>query len=253
MGITGNWDGRISRRTLLRTGGSAAAGLVVFGHSALSARAAPPFGVYPFTLGVASGDPTPDGIVLWTRLAPEPLAENGGMRPEVYGVRYELAADKEFTRIVRRGSVQAVPEEVHTVHVDVGGLDPATEYWYRFKWGIEESPVGRTRTAPAADAPADELSLNFAFVSCQAYSHGLYPAYRDLAVQDLELVVHVGDYIYEGPGLTGVRRHEPAREIKTLAEYRTRYAQYKTDGHLQDAHAAFPWLMTWDDHEFKNN
>jgi len=251
MGITGNWDGRISRRTLLRTGGSAAAGLVMFGRSALAARAAPPFAAEPFTLGVASGDPTPDGIVLWTRLAPEPLADGGGMPPEVYGMRYELAADDKFTRIVRRGGVEALPEEVHTVHVDVRGLEPATEYWYRFKWGTAVSPVGRTRTAPAADAaPA---ALDFAFVSCQAYSHGLYPAYADLARQDLELVVHLGDYIYEGPGLTGVRRHEPAREIKTLADYRTRYAQYKTDGHLQAAHAAFPWLMTWDDHEFKNN
>ena len=249
MGITGNWDGRISRRTLLRTGGSAAAGLVLLGHAA-TARAIPLFAGDPFSLGVASGDPTHDGIVLWTRLAPAP-PEGGGLPPEVFGVRYEVAADEQFNRIVRRGAIEALPEEVHTVHAEIGGLQPETPYWYRFKWGTAESPVGKTRTAPAADAAPQQLNL--AFVSCQAYSHGLYPAYADLALQDLELVVHLGDYIYEGPGLTGVRRHVPAREIRTLADYRTRYAQYKTDPHLQAAHAAFPWLMTWDDHEFKNN
>ena len=249
MTITGNWDGRISRRTLLRTGGSAAAGIVLLGHAA--AKAAPPFAAYPFSLGVASGDPTPDGIVLWTRLAPKPL-EGGGLPPEVFGVRYEVAADEEFRQIVRRGAIEALPDEVHTVHAEIGGLQPATTYWYRFKWGTAESPIGRTRTAPAAGAMA---AMRFAYASCQNYTNGFYTAYADMAKQDLDLVVHLGDYIYEGPGRGAdrVRDHAPAAELMSLEDYRTRHAQYRTDPKLQAAHAAFPWLMTWDDHEFKDN
>jgi alkaline phosphatase D len=248
MSINGNWNTRISRRTLLRTGGSAAAGIVLLGHAA-AAKAAPPFAAYPFTLGVASGDPTPDGIVLWTRLAPKPL-EGGGLPPEVFGVRYEVAADEEFRQIVRRGAIEALPEEVHTVHAEIGGLQPATTYWYRFKWGTADSPIGRTRTAPAAGATA---AMRFAYASCQNFTHGRYGAYWDMARQDLDLVVHLGDYIYEGPGLPGERAHLPAGQLFTLNDYRTRHAQYKTDPDLQEAHAAFPWLMTWDDHEFWNN
>ena len=254
MGLTGNWDGRISRRTLLRTGGSAAAGIVLLGHAA-TARAIPPFTGNPFSLGVASGDPTPDGIVLWTRLAPAPL-EGGGLPPLVFGVRYELAADENFTQIVRRGSIEALPEEAHTVHVELAGLQPATPYWYRFKWGTAVSRVGRTRTAPAFGTTPD--AMHFAFVSCQNYSNGYYPAYGDIADQpELELVVHLGDYIYEGAGTGGNhmegRDHVPQRELFSLADYRTRHALYKTDLDLQDAHAAHPFLMTWDDHEFKDN
>ena len=252
VGLTGGWDGRISRRTLLRTGGSAAAGLFVVGRMA-AAKAAPPFAGDPFSLGVASGDPTPDGIVLWTRLAPAPL-EGGGLKDEAYGVRYELAADEEFRTIVRRGAVEALPDEVHTVHVELTGLQPETQYWYRFKWGTAISPVGRTRTAPPAGSSPE--AFRFAFVSCQNYTHGYYPAYADLALQDdIELVVHLGDYIYEGAGLSAdrVRDHVPQAELLSLSDYRTRHAQYRTDPDLRAAHAAFPWLMTWDDHEFKDN
>jgi len=252
VGLTGGWDGRISRRTLLRTGGSAAAGLFVVGRMA-AAKAASPFAGDPFSLGVASGDPTSDGIVLWTRLAPAPL-EGGGLKDEAYGVRYELAADEEFRTIVRRGAVEALPDEVHTVHVELTGLQPETQYWYRFKWGTAISPVGRTRTAPPAGSSPEVF--RFAFVSCQNYTHGYYPAYADLALQDdIELVVHLGDYIYEGAGLSAdrVRDHAPQAELLSLSDYRTRHAQYRTDPDLQAAHAAFPWLMTWDDHEFKDN
>jgi alkaline phosphatase D len=253
MGITGNWDARISRRTLLRTGGSAAAGIVMLGHAA-TAKAAPPFRAYPFTLGVASGDPTPDSIVLWTRLAPKPL-EGGGLPQEVFGVRYEVAADEDFTRIVRRGAVEALPEEAHTVHAEIGGLEPDTWYWYRFKWGArQESRIGRTRTAPPVGSMPS--SLRFAYASCQNYAHGYYTAYADLAQQDVDLVVHLGDYIYEGPGTDreeNVRSHAPQAELMSLDDYRTRHAQYRTDSNLQDAHANSAWLMTWDDHEFKNN
>jgi alkaline phosphatase D len=253
MTITGNWDGRISRRTLLRTGGSATAGILLLGHAA-TAKSAPPFATYPFTLGVASGDPTHDSSVLWTRLAPKPL-EGGGLPQEVFGVRYEVAADEDFRRIVRRGAVEALPEEAHTVHAEIGGLQPETPYWYRFKWGPVESPVGRTRTAPAAGS-MPESPLRFAYASCQNYVHGFYHAYADLAKQDVDLVVHLGDYIYEGPGTgrpANVRRHAPEAELFSLDDYRTRHAQYRSDPNLQAAHAAFPWLMTWDDHEFKDN
>jgi alkaline phosphatase D len=259
MTITGNWDGRISRRTLLRTGGSAAAGLVLLGH-ATTARAVPPFDGNPFSLGVASGDPTPDGIVLWTRLAPAPL-EGGGLKEEPYGVRYELAADEDFRQIVRRGAIEALPEEAHTVHVELSGLTPATTYWYRFKFGTEVSTEGRTRTAPAAgDTPPG--GLQFAFVSCQNWVTGYYHAYDDITARanagEIELVVHLGDYIYEGDGQNNPERLEarppvPLAELRSLADYRTRHAQYRTDAKLQAAHAAVPWLMTWDDHELEDN
>jgi alkaline phosphatase D len=253
MGLTGNWDGRLSRRTLLRAGGSATAAYVLLGRSATSAKAAPPFAGDPFALGVASGDPTPDGVVLWTRLAPDPLA-GGGMPDEVFGVRFEVATDAAFSRIVRRGAIEALPDEAHTVHAEIGGLQPDTLYWYRFKWGTSESRVGRTRTAPP---PGSTAAMNFAFVSCQNYTNGFFGAYADLAVQDVDLVVHLGDYIYEGSGLGAtnprVRDHMPAAELFTLNDYRTRHAQYRTDMDLQAAHAAHPFLMTWDDHEFKDN
>ena len=251
LGVTGNWDSRISRRTLLRTGGTLAAGLVLFDQSALRADAAPPFKGFPFPLGVASGDMTTDSVILWTRLAPLGL-DGTGMKDEPYGVRYEVATDVDFARIVRRGTVPALPDEIHSVHAEVDGLEPDTVYWYRFKWGPSESRVGRTRTAPLPSETPDPL--RFAFVSCQNFTHGYFTPYADLVGQDLDLVVHLGDYIYEGPGLIpGVRDHLPAATLMSLSDYRTRHAQYRTDGDLQAAHATFPFLMTWDDHEFKNN
>jgi alkaline phosphatase D len=246
----------VSRRTLLRTGGSAAAGLFLVGSTAPRAKAVPPFSGEPFSLGVASGEPTPDGVVLWTRLAHDPL-HGGGIPDEVFGVRFEVAADEDFRRIVKRGAVEAVPDEAHSVHAEIHGLEPATDYWYRFKWGTEVSRKGRTRTAPAAGSSTD--GLTFAFASCQNYAHGLDPAHRALAEEPgIELVVWLGDYIYEGPGVNAdprihIREHVPQREIFSLDDYRTRYAQYKLDGQLQQSHAAHPWLITWDDHEFKNN
>ena len=250
MALTGNWDGRISRRTLLRAGGSATAAYVLLGRAATSS-AAPPFASDPFPLGVASGDPTPNGVVLWTRLAPDPL-NGGGMSDDVFGVRYEVAADAGFQRIVRRGAIEAWPEEAHTIHAEIAGLQPDTPYWYRFEWGRTTSRVGRTRTAPP---PGSTAAMRFAFASCQNYTNGFYPAYADMAQQDLDLVVHLGDYIYEGPGVGAdrVRDHVPVAELFSLDDYRTRHAQYRTDPDLQAAHAAFPWVMTWDDHEFKDN
>ena len=250
VGLTGSWDSRISRRTLLRTGGAAAA--ILYGGRVASASAGPRFAAYPFKLGVASGEPTPDGIVLWTRLAPDPL-NGGGLGEASYRVRFEVASDPDFRRIVQRGHTRVGPEEAHTVHAEVRGLKPARDYWYRFESKKEISPVGRLRTAPKYGKVADRL--DFAYVSCQNYTWGLYSAFDDLAKQeDVELVVHLGDYIYEGPGLIpGPRVHAPAGTLMTLADYRTRHAQHKTDLSLQAAHQAFPWVMTWDDHEFWNN
>ena len=208
-----------------------------------------------FTLGVASGEPRPDSVVLWTRLAPEPLA-GGGMPAVPVPVRYEVATDDSFRRILHAGAVLAEPANAHSVHVEIAGLEPARWYWYRFATAGEVSPIGRTRTAPAAGASPD--GLRFAFASCQQYEHGFYTAYRHMAEEDLDLVIHLGDYIYEAatdaysaPG--GNVRHHVGLEATTLEGYRQRHAQYRTDPDLQAAHAAFPWVVTWDDHEVENN
>lgn len=239
-----------TRRDFLRTGGGAA-GLIMLGALPASrADAQLRLRAYPFTLGVASGDPTPDGVVLWTRLAPDPL-RGGGMPPTSVPVRWEIAADEGFARIVQRGQALALPELAHSVHIEVQGLAPDRVYWYRFITGGEASPVGRTRTAPAAGARLDGFTL--AFASCQNFESGYYTAHRHLAGEDVALVVFLGDYIYEGGiGQNGVRRHT-GPEIMTLDDYRDRYALYKSDPDLQAAHAAFPWTVTWDDHEVDNN
>jgi alkaline phosphatase D len=258
VNLTGTWDTRISRRVLLRTGGSAAAGLFMLGRVASSAAAPPWDQVNPFSLGVASGDPSPDGFVLWTRLLPEGTPLDGSvMKQEPYGVRYEVAADPQFRTIVRRGSEEAVWEESHTVHAEIAGLPSDRWYWYRFQWGRAISPVGRTRTAPALGAAVD--TLRFAFASCQNWPGGYYTAYADLAAQELDLVVHLGDYIYEGvtpQGKVVAERNaslRPVAETVSLSDYRIRHALYKTDAHLQEAHRLFPWLATWDDHEVEDN
>ena len=206
-------------------------------------------GGYPFTLGVASGDPLPDGIVLWTRLAPDPL-HGGGMPHHPIAVQWQIATDESMKKVVKHGASLAVPELGHSVHVEVDGLEPSRWYWYRFKVGNEESPIGRTRTAPPGGAFVDNLS--FAFISCQHYGQGHYPALRRLAEEDLDFAIHLGDYIYESPS-TGVRTHLPEAEIFTIEDYRIRHAQYKSDPALQAVHAAFPWLVTWDDHETEND
>ena len=173
------------------------------------------------------------------------------MPNEVFGVRYEVAEDEGFQDIIRRGAIEATPDEAHTVRVELEGLEPAHEYFYRFKFGPEVSPPGRTRTAPARDHKLERLT--FAFVSCQNFPDGYFTPYQEVAESDeIHAVVHLGDYIYEGPSQT-FRKHEPLREIFSLDDYRIRHGQYKTDVHLQAAHAAHPWLVTWDDHEFKNN
>ncbi len=204
-----------------------------------------------FTLGVASGDPLSDSVLLWTRLAPDPL-NGGGMPDRQVPVHWEISADEAFKKVARRGTAHARPEDGHSVHVEVGGLRSHAWYWYRFRVGKSMSRVGRTRTAPAQGDGVDRL--RFAFASCQNYPTGFYAAYHHMAQEDLDLVIHLGDYIYEGaPSTSGVRRHEGDGEPLTLAGYRNRFAQYKLDPDLQDAHAAFPFSVTWDDHEIDNN
>jgi alkaline phosphatase D len=205
----------------------------------------------PFTLGVASGYPSPTGVVLWTRLAPEPLAPGGGMPPEVVTVDWEIAEDERMRRVIRSGTDYATPDWAHSAHVEVAGLAPDRWYWYRFHAGGSTSPVGRTRTAPAVDAaPA---RLRFAVASCQHYEHGHFCAYRHMLADDLDLIIHVGDYIYETSwGVDPVRSHG-AGEPYTLDDYRARHALYKTDPDLRAAHASAPWLLTWDDHEVEND
>lgn len=254
--IQGNWDRKqLNRRAFLTRAGLGFGTLAVAasGLSQHPAWAKPFFAQDPFSLGVASGDPTPYGVVLWTRLAPEPLAEDGsgGMPALTVPVRWEVATDERFRRVVRRGRARATPELGHSVHVDVHGLAPGREYFYRFMTGPASSPVGRTKTAPAFGAATG--ALTFAFASCQNFESGYYAPYEHMAREDLDLVVFLGDYIYEGDATSAIGREHFGSEPRTLAQYRTRHAQYKGDGNLQAAHAAFPWLVTWDDHELDNN
>jgi len=204
----------------------------------------------PFQLGVASGDPTPTGGVLWTRLAPRPLEPEGGMDDQRVAVTWEVADDEGFQRIVKSGRATAVPELAHSVHVNVDGLAADRWYHYRFSAAGATSAVGRLRTAPAAGAATP---LRFAVASCQHWEQGLFTAYAHMAREELDLVTHLGDYIYEYGAIPGRVRRHPAAEARTLDGYRLRYAHYKSDPMLQAAHARCPWLVTWDDHEVDNN
>ncbi|WP_031097015.1 alkaline phosphatase D family protein, partial [Streptomyces sp. NRRL S-15] len=214
----------------------------------------------PFTLGVASGDPLPDSVLLWTRLAPRPYEADGGLPAGRVEVRWEIARDERFRRIVRRGSATAHPEFGHSVHVDVDGLDSDRSFYYRFRAGSWTSPTGRTRTAPGRGARNSSLTL--AAVSCQAYHDGYFTAYRHLADEDVDVVFHLGDYLYEYAvtATGGARKYTDrvlpdhyARETVTLEDYRMRYGLYKSDPDLRAAHAAHPFVVTWDDHETENN
>ncbi|MGY0650389.1 alkaline phosphatase D family protein [Luteimonas sp. A537] len=246
-----------------------AGGLVLFAGLGRSGHlwADPKFSVYPFSLGVASGDPWPDGFVIWTRLAPEPLGEHGGMPMLTVPVRWEVADDPAFARVVARGEALARPELGHSVHVELEGLAPARPYWYRFiVAGSEASPVGVARTAPAANDMPGQVRL--AVAGCQAYYQGWFDAYRHLGrEQDLDAVFHYGDYIYEGPagrhkdrfptwdadgGLVAERDHVGG-EIHSIDDYRRRYALYKSDPDLQAAHASAAFVMSFDDHEVDND
>jgi len=204
---------------------------------------APRFRTDPFTQGIASGDPLPDGIVIWTRLTSPQLTES-------LDVEWIIAEDEGLKKIVKRGKEVATPQFAHTVHADVRGLKPARWYWYQFRCGGVESRIGRTRTAPA---PNSQDPLRFAFASCQNYEQGYFTAYEHMAKEDLHLVVHLGDYIYEGgPSANRPRKHD-SPEIQTLTDYRNRYALYRSDKDLRRIHEVFPFIVTWDDHEVDNN
>jgi alkaline phosphatase D len=251
--------GSLSRRRALQLGVATGAGLVVAAADPAAAR--PPAagsGRLAFRHGVASGDPLPDAVVLWTRVTPRPGDDPGSGRGPVVPVTWEVATDAAFRRIMRSGTVPAGPERDHTVKVDATGLAPATTYWYRFRSQGTTSKTGRTRTAPAAGAAVPRLRM--AVVSCANLQAGWFTAYRHLAARrDLDLVVHLGDYLYEyGPGEyqardVVVRPHDPPHEMVTLADYRRRHAQYKADPDLQSLHAIAPWVVTWDDHESAND
>ena len=239
----------LSRRTFLR-GGALTVLALVSGLTPRRAVGLAPASI-PFSLGIASGDPTHDSVVLWTRLAVDP--SNGGGMPHVpIEVRWQIAADAQLRHVVRSGTFLALPEDGHTVHVAVNGLAPDRWYWYQFESEGDLSPVGRTRTFPAPGSKPGEL--RFAFVSCQHWEAGFYTAWEHLAREDIDFVIHLGDYIYEdATSVGGVRQHQPASEIITLDDYRNRYAQYRSDANLQAAHAQFPFIVTWDDHEVEDN
>ncbi|MEO1294630.1 MAG: alkaline phosphatase D family protein, partial [Cyanobacteria bacterium J06636_16] len=240
---------RLRRRSLL-LGTGAFTGLLVAGRWPHRVLAQTTFSDYPFTLGVASGEPLPDGVVLWTRLAPDPL-NGGGMPPADVTVAYTVATDEALQNVVLTGTTIAPAALGHSVHVEIAGLEPGRTYWYRFEAGGEASPTGRTRTAPALGTPLSQF--RFAYANCQNYQNGFYTAYEHLAQEDLDLVIHLGDYIYEGGiGENAVRPHN-SDEVITLEDYRNRYALYKIDPNLKAAHANFPWTFTWDDHEVDNN
>jgi len=247
------YEGGVSRRLFLAYGVALAA-LPNLAIRAAAAEKSPAFDGDPFSVGVASGDPDSTSVVLWTKLAPKPMEPNGGMGRETIEVHWELADDEAMKKVVARGTAPATPELGHSIHVEVDGLKPDRWYFYRFRSGDASSPVGRTRTLPADDANPDQV--RFAFASCQNYEQGLFTAYEHMAKDDLDLVFHLGDYIYESPGADKrVRKHTGPEKSKimSLEDYRGRHLQYRSDPLLHHMHAKCPWFVTWDDHEVDNN
>ncbi|WP_318567061.1 alkaline phosphatase D family protein [Salinigranum marinum] len=248
------------RQFMQRTGAaSVVAALGLSGQATTASAAVDENGEFerdPFTLGVASGDPLPGSVIVWTRLAPDPLAVAGGMPDEPVDVAWKVATDDSVTDIVASGTATAEPAHAHTVHVDVSGLEPNTEYYYQFAAGGTESPIGRTKTAPGPGTSIDEF--RFAFASCQQWPDGYFTPFAHMAADDLDLIVHLGDYIYEyGIGNDSARDtslpQDFRAETETLERYRQQYALYKSDPDLKAAHASAPWLVTRDDHEVDNN
>lgn len=232
-----------ARRHWLQLAGAAALGM------ALPARvlATGPWRSDPFALGVASGSPTANSVVLWTRLAPPALPDDANLGA---AVRWELAQDAGFSRVVAHGTAQALPELGWSVHVEPGALEPGARYFYRFHAGGATSPVGRTRTLPAGGTLND---LRLAYASCQKWEDGYFTAWRHMLQDQPDAVLFLGDYIYEYPGTSSKLRVPGGGWVVTLEQYRARYALYKSDPDLQAMHAACPWVLTWDDHEVQND
>ncbi|WP_162455620.1 alkaline phosphatase D family protein [Pseudoxanthomonas kalamensis] len=238
----------LQRRQLFKT--VISAGLLACVEPARTASRLVLFPDYPFKLGVASGTPSADGFVLWTRLCPDPL-HDGGMGVMQVPLRWEVATDEHFGNVVRSGRWYAMAGLAHSAHVPVTGLAPDRWYWYRFIAGNEVSPVGRTRTLPAAGAEVDRL--RFALASCQHFEMGYFSSYRHMLRDDPDMVCFVGDYIYEYNASDRRVRVHAHPEPYSLQEYRARYAQYKLDPDLQAMHQAVPWMLTIDDHEVMND
>ena len=245
----------MGRRKFLAGGVGVAAGLGILGPAALSTSASSAPSTV-FAHGVASGDPLPDAVVLWTRVTPTPDCLPGAGRGPEVDVVWEVALDDDFEHVVSRGIVRTGPRQDHTVKVDAAGLDPGTDYRYRFLLGEQPSRTGRTRTAPSPGSSPDVL--RFGVVSCANWQAGWFTSYRLMAERgDLDAVIHLGDYLYEyqpgtysyGHGNVDVRLHDPQTETVSLRDYRRRHAQYKTDLDLQELHGAVPFIVTWDDHE----
>lgn len=252
-------DLSLSRRHLLvAAGGAASLTALAQVAGAPAASAASRSTGYPFTLGIASGDPAPNGVVLWTRLAPKPLMPGGGMPSRSVEVQWEVARDERMARVVASGSAWARPQLGHSVHVELEGLESERFYYYRFRSRGHLSEVGRTRTAPTRWARLSRL--DFAFASCQAWSDGYYSPYHHMAEEDIDFVLHLGDYIYEGgiPQDGGLRQVSVPQQLRSapaegIERWRMQYALYKSDRKLQRVHSRFPWIVTWDDHEVLND
>lgn len=249
----------LPRRDFLAKGAATIAFLAAFQGAGKRAEARG-LGFDPFSYGVASGDPLPNRVIIWTRVNPSAAATPGsGLGAPVRGI-WEVSANASFTQRVASGRFVTSPTTDHTVKIDVANLQPSTEYYYRFNALGVNSPVGRMKTAPAA--VSNPSSVRFGLVSCSNFEAGYFTAYRHLAQRnDLDFIVHVGDYIYEyangsyGPtGFAGTTRaHDPATEIISLSDYRRRHACYKADADLRQLHSRYSFITTWDDHETANN
>ena len=242
----------LDRREILKL---AAVGALAF-SSVRSAISRPVWRDDPFQLGVASGSPTDDSVVLWTRLLspelpPQSKFQSHSDSQAAVAVQWELADDEKFTRIVSRGQSLALPALAYAVHVEVTGLPENRWFFYRFFAGNAVSPVGRTRTFPAPDSAANVFRL--AYASCQRWEHGFFSAWRHMVDENLDAVMFLGDYVYEYPGAINAVRPVPGGWVQTLDDYRARYATYKSDPDLKAIHAHCPWLLSWDDHEVQND
>jgi len=253
IGEAVRYEGGLSRRLFLAYG-AALSSLPLAAERAVAADRKLTFEADPFSLGVASGDPADTSVVLWTKLAPRPLEVDGGLKPETIAVTWEIAEDEAMKKVIGSGTVIATPQLGHTVHVEARGLQPDRWYWYRFRAGDAVSVIGRTRTLPAADAVPSRLKL--AIASCPNYEQGHFTAYEQMAKDELDLVLHLGDYIYEYPHRPdAMRQHSGPKDAKlrSLSDYRGRHMQYRADPLLHRMHAICPWFVTWDDHEVENN
>lgn len=239
---------RISRRSLLLSAGFLG-GLWLSPPQSSSTVAQTQSIDNPFNLGVASGEPDPNSVVIWTKLNPQSLPLRGKIAN--LPIQWRVTTDEKLTQIIAEGTTLAVSDLDYAVHVVVNGLEPNQWYWYQFQTGTEVSPIGRTRTAPIGTTE----QLSFAFVSCQNYEHGYFNAYRHLAREELDFIIHLGDYIYESSGRANsdFPRNHNSPEPTDLEGYRQRYRLYKSDPDLQEAHRLFPFICTWDDHEVEND